>query len=380
MVTEKYPEWFENNKTKYWPDIGKKLWDNFEWQLKNRVTKIEDLKRFLPDIESDRLEQVNDVFHFGITPYFLSLINLNNIDDPLLKQVLPNINELKSESDYSLDPFDEKNKSPVYGVIKRYPDRIVITTTNQCASYCRYCTRKWIWNENIILNKKNIDDICDYLKKNNKIREVIVSGGEPFLLSPNLLEYLLSNILSLVNIEVIRIGTRILSFLPQKINDKITEILKKYKPIWIITHFNHPNEITPATENAITRLIKSGVAICNQSVLLKGVNDNIYIMKKLLHTLQRNYVKPYYLCQCDLIDGTEHFRVSLKNGLDLIYKLHGNTGGICIPTFVIDTPQGGKIPILPDYILKTDSNTITFKNYKQEIYQYPNTNPSFLKK
>jgi len=372
-----YPEFYFENKNRFWHDIDDVKWNDWEWHLSNSIQSLDCINKLFPDIIE--IDKTIKKLKFRITPYFLSLINTSSNNDPLLKQVLPSRLELIDLSFLSLDPFNEKGKSPVNCLIKRYPDRAIITVTNKCPSYCRYCTRKWNWDNKIFLNKKIIKDIHDYLEKEKSIREIIISGGEPFMINEDILFNLLDGIINIDHIEAIRIGTRILTFLPQRITGYLAERLSKYKPLWIITHFNHSNEITPATEDAVDKLIGNGAVLSNQSVLLKNINDDLDTMKNLVHKLQILRIKPYYLFQCDLVKGTNHFRASIKDGCSIIEGLRGDTGGICIPTYVIDLPDGGKIPVNSDYILKSNSKEIIVKNYEGKIVKYPNTNPPYIK-
>lgn len=337
----------------------KKKWDNYKWQLKNSFHSISELKKIF-DLKEELLE-VEKIYHFLITPYFLSLIDFTDPLDPLKRQIFPDIQELEKNEKLQEDPFSEKNNMPVKNLIKKYPDRCLIIMTNQCASFCRYCTRKWNWANLITISYEQIDNIVDYLDKEKNIREIILSGGDPFLISKNILEYTIKKIAKVRHIEVIRIATRTLSFLPQIVNKELVNILKKYKPIWTITHFNHPNEITPKTVEAIDKLMEAKVILANQSVLLNGVNNNISIMKELLHKLQYIGIKPYYLFQCDLINGTKHFRTQIEEGLNILKGLINNTSGLCIPLFIIDVPDLGKIPLMPEYITEKKKYEIIFK-------------------
>lgn len=366
-----YPEHYYINRKMHWSGISEIKWNDWKWQFKNRIYKYEDLKRLYKTFDQKKLKEVFDKYRFSITPYYFCLLDIESGDDPLAKQVLPDPQELKSNKYLYNDPFNEKKKSPVNNLIKRYPDRVVITLTDQCPSFCRYCTRKWIWSDIVNFNNDDLDNISNYLEVNKQIREVIISGGEPLLLEDEILDNILNRLFSISSIETIRIGTRILTYLPQRINKKTMNLLAKYKPLWIITHFNHSKEFTPKTVEAIDLLIKSGVVICNQSVLLKGVNDEVSIIKDLIHTLQNNRIKPYYLFQCDLVEGTEHFHVPLKKGIEIMKQLRGNTGGLCIPTFVIDLPDGGKVPVLPDYIIEQNHGNVVFQNYENKLINYP---------
>lgn len=329
--------------------IPKAQWDNWHWQLKNSITSPDQLVSLFPFLNREKIEQTSKNYRFAITPHFLSLIG-NNINNPLFKQVLPDIKEL--DDDFSIDPFNEQNKTPIKNVIRRYKDRIVITTTNLCAAYCRYCTRKWNWSNNFMITNNDVNKIADYLAKHKEIREVIISGGEPFLLPIALLKNLIHTLLNIKSIEVIRIGTRILTYLPQRIDDELLNILSISKPIWIMTHFNHPDEIVDSTKYAIDKLIRTGVVLCNQTVLLKGVNDNYQTLKNLFYTLIKNRIKPYYIFQCDRVKGTKHFHVSMQKGFKLMKILRKNISGLAIPEYVIDTEKRGKILVTKNIIRK----------------------------
>ncbi|HOV14732.1 MAG TPA: KamA family radical SAM protein, partial [Spirochaetota bacterium] len=344
--------------------------NNPKWQINNSINTKEKLVKLIPD----RFENISEnLFNkFSITPYFWCLINHNENDsDPLAKQIIPDERENIKNSFLDIDPFSEQSKSPEKQLIKRYSDRVLVVTSNICPSYCRYCTRKWNWDKGQTIADKELIKIVEYLKENKNIREVIISGGEPFLLSVAFLERIIQNIITIPTIEVIRVATRILSFLPQKITKNLTLMLKKYRPIWIVTHFNHPNEITPETVNAVNKLLDAGVSIVNQSVLLKGVNEDFETLKRLFYDLTTLGIKPYYLFNCDLVSGTHHFRADFDIGLKIIEDLRGNVGGICIPNLIVDLPHGGKVPILPDYIIEKNKTNLKLKNYQGKIFDYP---------
>jgi lysine 2,3-aminomutase len=295
-------------------------------------------------------------------------------------QVIPNKLELKSLKYLTSDPFNEELLKSNKDFIQRYSDRIVIPVTNKCASYCRFCTRKWMWNKNFTISEKSLNNIIKFLKNNKNIREVIISGGEPFLIPFALLEIIIKKLFSVPSIDVIRIHTRILTFLPQMITNKLTAILSRFKPIWILTHFNHSNEITETTINAINKLIKAGIMLCNQSVLLKGVNDNTETMLNLVQTLESIRIKPYYLFQCDLVDGTQHFHSDLQNGIKILNDLRKRTSGLCIPTYVADLREGGKIPISSNCLSCIDNNFYKIKANDGKILKYPNIEKLNIKK
>ena len=363
----RFPDYYNSNIKKIFQNVSKKEWNDYKWQLKNSIHSASQLKDILT---IENYLDVEEKYNFLITPYFLCLINFEDPKDPLKMQIFPNPKELELNEFLKQDPFSEKEKMPVQNLIKKYPDRAVIIMTNRCASFCRYCTRKWNWGKNSTISYQEIDSILEYLQKEKNIREIILSGGDPFIIPRNILEYALKQWTKVSHLDVIRIGTRVLSFLPQIIDKELINILKKYKPIWILTHFNHPNEITPETEKAIDKLLSARVALANQSVLLKNINNDVNIMKTLLHKLEYLRIKPYYLFQCDLVSGTSHFRTDIENGLNIIKELINNTGGLCIPNFIIDVPQIGKIPILPEYIIEKNKEKIIIK-YNDKIVSYP---------
>jgi lysine 2,3-aminomutase len=370
-------KYFDYNKKRLYRGINESLWSSYKWHLANRINNIYEIRDKFPKLKIDGIDKIAANLKFSITPYTACLINPESTKDPIATQIIPSSKELIQIDELKIDPFDEKGKSPVNNVIKRFSDRIIVISTNVCAGYCRYCTRKRIWNESTLINDKKLEAIIDYLKKNKNIREVIISGGEPLLLSEELIDKILKKIFSVKHIESLRIGTRILTFLPQRINKKLIKIISKYKPIWIMTHFNHCNEITRTTEEAIDRLLDSGAVLANQSVLLKDINDDYESLKNLNHKLQRSRIFPYYLFQCDLISGTNHFRASIDDGVRIIKKLRENTGGIAVPTYIIDLAEGGKVPISPEYIIKTTSNKIFIKSCNN-IVEYPNTKKPYL--
>ncbi len=380
MNIGKYPDWFSFNKKRLYGNFSDSQWNDYKWQLSNRLNRICEIQKMFPKIKFGRSKELEARLKFSITPYTACLIEPEKKDDPVAKQFVPSSGELIGSSDLVIDPFNEKKRSPVKNIIKRYPDRAVLIATNNCAGYCRYCTRKRIWDEPCTINDELIESTRKYLLKNRKIREIIISGGEPFLLAEGSIDKILSMLFSIKHIEVVRIGTRILTFLPQRIDKKILKILSKYKPLWIMTHINHPQEITDDTERAIDGLLNAGAVLANQSVLLKGINDNFETIKNLNHILQRLRIYPYYLFQCDLVSGTEHLRASIDDGVKIMKKLRGNTGGITIPSYIIDIPDGGKIPVLPEYIVKTTRQKMILKNYQDRLIEYPNTKKPYLKK
>ncbi|MGA1841490.1 MAG: KamA family radical SAM protein [bacterium] len=352
-------------------------WDQWEWQLKKRITSVDKLSfAWLTRDQKNLLNQVCQRFPMAITPYYLSLMNPEDPDDPIMKQALPSVYEtLSSETSYS-DPLNEDANSPVKGLTHRYPDRALFILTNSCAVYCRHCTRKRIWkegNENT-LTRAEIKNALDYILRHDEIRDVLISGGDPLMIPVPLLEYVLREVRSIPHVEIIRIGTRAPVVLPQRIDKPLLEVLERFGPIWLNTQFNHPNEITEQSGQACELLLRRSIPVNNQTVLLRGINDRPEIIKELNQKLLRIKVRPYYLFQCDPVIGTEHFRTSLWKGVEIMEQLRGHTSGLAIPHFVIDLPGGGgKVPVLPEYIISRSNHQITFRNYegKQFVHREP---------
>ena len=343
MIKLNFPSYYTKNRMKCWGDISEKKWLNYRWQLVNSIATTSEIRKLLPGYFMKNLRDPELSHHFSITPYFFCLINPDNPDDPVAKQVIPSDEEFAGSSVLCEDPFSEKRNSPVKGMIRRYSDRAVLLSTARCATYCRYCTRKWNWKSGADFNKSDFMKIMEYLKAEPEIREIILSGGEPFMLSDENIELMLKSLFAVKSVETVRIGTRILSFLPQRINPALLKILAGYRPVWILTHFNHPAEITPLTIRAIDRLIGSGVVILNQTVFLKGVNDDAAVLQSLFCSLQNLRIKPYYLFQCDPVQGTGHFTVPLEKGIAIMDELKKALGGVALPNFVVDTCDAGKV-------------------------------------
>ena len=340
-----------------------------EWKriLEKSVTAIEDL----PKICGTELAQISEViktYPMAINPYYLSLIKEKN--DAVYRQCIPSAHELKDN--LSEDPLAEEKNSPVPGLVHRYPDRVLFTVSNKCAMYCRFCTRKRkVGREKMIITKKQILAGIDYIEDHPEIRDVILSGGDPLMLEDNELEWILKKLREIKHVEIIRIGTRIPCSLPQRVTSELCNMLKKYHPIYVNTHFNHPGEITEESKNACSMLADAGIPLGNQSVLLKGINDDPAIMKKLVQKLLTIRVKPYYIYQADLVKGTNHFRTKVSKGIEIIKSLRGFTSGLAVPHYVIDSPDGGgKIPILPAYLKKYRWGKLTLNNYKDEKRVY----------
>jgi len=348
-------------KEKFYPEIKDEEWNDWHWQIRNSIITYEELYRIFNI--SDNLTNVN--LPIRITPYYASIIT--SISSGIGKCVIPTSNELLVTENEFIDSLQENEQSPVKCIVHRYPDRVLFLTTDFCSSNCRYCTRSRLINKEPV-SKEQWNKGIEYIKSHPEIRDVLLSGGDPLTMSDNNIDYILSEIRKIKHVEIIRIGTKIPVVLPQRITNKLAKILRKYK-VFINIHFTHPDEITPEVEMACDILVDNGIPLGSQTVLLKDVNDNIEIMKKLMHKLLLIRVKPYYIYQCDRVVGTSHFRTSINKGIEIIEGLRGWTSGLCVPHFIIDTP-GGKIPLLPDYVVDRSNKYIKLRNYlgKEFIY------------
>ncbi|WP_129723319.1 lysine 2,3-aminomutase [Xylanivirga thermophila] len=361
---------------KPWSDVTKEQWDDWRWQIKNRITDTKTLKKVI-SISTDEEEEINaclNKFRMAITPYYASLIDQDNPNCPIKAQCIPDIRELTILPYELSDPLDEDGLSPVPNIVHRYPDRVLFLLTNKCSMYCRHCTRRrMVGQEDCDITYESFEQAVEYIKSNKNIRDVLLSGGDPFILSDEFLERIISILRDIPHVEIIRIGTRTPVVLPMRITDELLAMLKKYQPIWINTHFNHPNEITEYSIQACEKIVDAGIPLGNQTVLLKGVNDDKETIKELFLKLVKMRVRPYYLYQCDLSQGIWHFRTSVEAGVDIMRSLRGYISGYAVPTFVMDAPGGGgKIPINPEYVVDIDDRDIVMKNYKGDIYTYPN--------
>jgi lysine 2,3-aminomutase len=357
-------------------DVPESLWKDWKWHFRNRITSIDQLSHFIPlsSEEKAQLQLVTRRYPLSITPYYLSLINPDDPDDPIRKQAVPSVLEMTMGTIGLEDPLAEKEDSVVPGVVHRYPDRALMVLTNICPMLCRHCTRKREWRHGgWVRTEGEIEAMLDYLRRNKAIRDVIISGGDPLTLSTSHLERVISRVREIRHIEIIRIGTRFPVVLPQRIDNELCAMLSKYGPIWLNTHFNHLREITPEAEEACDRLLRSGIPVNNQSVLLRGVNDDVETMLKLCHGLLRIKVRPYYLFQCDEVQGTEHLRTPVETGIKIIEGMRGFTSGLAVPTFVVDLVQGGgKVPLQPNYVLSQTEDELLLKNYEGKVFRYRN--------
>ncbi len=361
---------------KYFSHIPDSIWNDWKWQFRNRITSVNDLIKFIPlsPIEQDQIKLVIKKYPFSVTPHYLSLIDPNDPDDPIKKQAIPSILEITMGMVGMEDPLEETRDSVVPGLVHRYSDRVLMVLTDICPMLCRHCTRKREWkNGGWVRTPNEVEAMLDYIRRHKGVRDVIISGGDPLTLSTSHLENVISQIRSIKHVEVIRIGTRYPVVLPQRIDDELCAMLSKYGPIWLNTHFNHYREITPESAAACDKLLRSGVPVNNQSVLLHGVNDTLQTQLKLCNGLLKIKVRPYYIFQCDEVQGTEHLRTPVEVGVNIIKGMRGHTSGLAIPNFVIDLPYGGgKVPLQANYIMAKNNNELVLENYQGKIFRYRN--------
>jgi len=356
-----------------WQDVPDERWNDWRWQLSNRVSTVEEIGRVLNLTDDERAGlSYTDKFRVDITPYFLSLIDPDDPNDPIRRQVIPTDCEHEAFTAMMEDSLAEDRHSPVPGLVHRYPDRVLMLVTTQCASYCRYCTRSRIVGDpSQNFNRHEHEAQLEYLRRTPQVRDVLISGGDGLILAPKLLESIIRGIREIPHIEIIRIGSRVPVFLPQRIDDELCEMLAKYHPLWMNLHFNHPHELTPEVARACDKLTRAGIPLGNQSVLLAGVNDCVHIMRALVHKLVEFRVRPYYIYQCDLVEGSGHFRTPVGKGIEIMEGLRGHTSGYAVPTYVVDAPGGGgKIPVMPNYLISYSDHKVVLRNYEGYITTY----------
>ncbi|MCF8056730.1 MAG: KamA family radical SAM protein [Desulfocapsa sp.] len=359
----------------FFPDVTAKQWNSWHWQVANRIRNGEQLSRFLQLSEDEQLaiNGSGTSLPLSITPYYLSLLDPADPMQPLRRSVVPTTGELTRGPGEADDPLGEDNQSPVPGLVHRYPDRVLFLVHDFCSTYCRYCTRSRVVGHGAINpTTSRFEQMLDYIRNTESIRDVLISGGDPLLLSDDRLEWLLSNLRKIPHVEIIRIGTKVPAVLPQRITPKLVKMLRHYHPLWMSLHFIHPDECTPETIKACTRLADAGIPLGSQTVLLRGINDKVETMKGLMHGVMKMRVRPYYLYQCDPITGSAHFRTPVEKGLEIIQGLRGFTSGYAVPTYVIDAPGGGgKIPLLPESVAGREGTEILLRNYEDRCFRYP---------
>ena len=357
-----------------WSHVPDSDWHSWIWQQQQRVKNMAQLEKVIRVTDDERLafEKSNEMFHMGITPYYAMLMDPNDPNCPVRLQSVPKMGELTILPEDLEDPLAEERDMPVPGITHRYPDRVLFYTTHNCPVYCRHCTRKRkVSDPSTSAQNTQLENGLKYIEGNKAIRDVIISGGDPLSLSDDRLEWIISRLRACDHIETIRLGSRNLVTLPFRITDNFVNMLKKYHPIHINTHFNHPKECTREAFDTAAKLADAGCTLGNQSVLLKGVNDDWKIMKELVHKLMLMRIRPYYIYQCDLSQGISHFRTPIEKGIEIIEHLRGHTSGLCIPQFVVDAPGGGgKIPVNPEYVVKHEGKKWVLRNFKQKEYTY----------
>ncbi len=357
-----------------WQDVSPEDWNDWRWQVRNRISSVDQLKQVI-DLNAEEekgLEQCLQSFRMAITPYYASLMDPEDRNCPIRKQAVPTGLEVRYSDSDMADPLHEDVDSPVEGLTHRYPDRVLLLVTDQCSMYCRHCTRRRMaGGTDKPRSKEQIEAAIDYVRRTPKVRDVLISGGDGLLIGDDLIEYILKELKAIEHVEIIRFGTRTPVVMPQRITDELCEMLSRYHPIFLNTHFNHPKEINEESAAACDRLSNAGIPLGNQSVLLAGVNDCPEVLKKLSHELLKIRVRPYYIYQCDLSQGIEHFRTSVGAGIEAIENLRGHTTGLGVPTFVVDAPGGGgKIPVMPQYLISQSSTKVVLRNFEGGIYAY----------
>lgn len=361
-------------KIPLYKDVTPEQWNDWHWQIRNDIRDVETLSKVVPLTDQARkdVEKVLTLFRMAITPYYASLIDQDNPVCPIRLQAVPRLPETFDDPSDQDDPLHEDVDSPVPGLTHRYPDRVLLLVTNMCSMNCRHCTRRRLVGfEDLHMSEANVDAAIEYIAKTPVVRDVLISGGDPFVLSDDRLESILSRIRAIPHVEIIRIGTRTPVVMPMRITDDLVNMLKKYHPLYVNTHFNHPNEITAEAREACRKLADAGIQLGNQSVLLRDVNDCPVLMKKLVQKLLTIRVKPYYIYQCDLSRGIGHFRTTVSKGIEIIENLRGHTTGMAVPTFVVDAPGGGgKIPVMPSYLITSNEKRVVLRNYEGVITTY----------
>ncbi|HCC79335.1 MAG: lysine 2,3-aminomutase [Chloroflexi bacterium GWB2_49_20] len=364
---------FTSRRAPFYADIPDEKWNDWRWQLSHRLNTVEEIEKVITLTDSERKAlNASGLFRVEVTPYFISLIRPEDPNDPIRKQIIPTASEMVSFTSMMEDSLAEDRHSPVPGLVHRYPDRVLMLVTTQCASYCRYCTRSRIVGDPTATFSRNEFEMqIDYIKRTPQVRDVLLSGGDPLVLAPKILEEILTRLREIPHVEIVRIGSRVPVFLPMRVTQELCDMLEKFHPLWLNIHVNHPNEISQELADATNRMAKAGIPLGNQSVLLAGVNDCVHIQRKLVHDLVRIRVRPYYLYQADLVEGGGHFRTAVAKGIEIIEGLRGHTSGYAVPQFIVDAPGGGgKIPLMPNYLLSYSDHKVVVRNYEGYVTTY----------
>jgi lysine 2,3-aminomutase len=362
-------------RKKHFPGVPTKLWNDWQWQTSHRIRTLAQLEKMISLSEEERaaFERSETVLPLGITPYFMSLVSPDDPSQPIRRSVIPTVHETIHGPGEADDPLGEDAMSPVPGLVHRYPDRVLLLLSDFCSTYCRYCTRSRVVGHGAIHPSRNrLERAFAYIEQTPAIRDVLLSGGDPLMLGEEKLSWILSRLRQIPHVEIVRIGTKVPAVLPQRVTPRLVRMLRQYHPLWMSLHFTHPDECTPESYRACAMLADAGIPLGSQTVLLKGINDNVETMRRLMHHLLKMRVRPYYLYQCDPITGSSHFRTSIETGLSIIRGLRGFTSGYALPTYVVDAPGGGgKIPLMPDYVVGREEDALVLKNYENKIYRYP---------
>jgi lysine 2,3-aminomutase len=354
-------------------EVPDEKWNDWRWQLSHRLNSVEEIEKVVPLTESERKAlQTSGLFRVDITPYFISLIDPDDPNDPVRKQIIPRSDEMQAFTAMMEDSLAEDRHSPVPGLVHRYPDRVLMLVTTQCASYCRYCTRSRIVGDpGQTFSRQEFEAQIEYLKRTPQVRDVLLSGGDPLVLAPKILKEILTRLREIPHIEIVRIGSRVPVFLPMRVTQELCDMLQEFHPLWINIHINHPNEISQELADACDRMARAGIPLGNQSVLLAGINDCVHIQRELVQKMTRIRVRPYYLYQCDLVEGAGHFRTPVAKGIEIIEGLRGHTSGYAVPQFIVDAPGGGgKIPVMPNYQISASDHKIILRNYEGYVTTY----------
>ncbi len=363
-------------RRRFYPGVDQVQWSDWRWQLRARVRSLAELERLfvLSDDERAAVAAHQGSLPVGITPYYASLMNRDDPDEPMRRTHIPVGEEYLKTPGEADDPLGEDGHTAVPGLVHRYPDRVLFLATGTCSTYCRYCTRSRMVGEpggEYSFSRSQWDQALEYIAANPKIRDVLISGGDPLTMSDERLDYLLGRLRAIKSVEFVRLGTKVPVVMPMRVTRALTRVLKKHHPLWMSIHFTHPVELTPEVTEATARLADAGIPLGSQTVLLKGVNDEIETLKSLYHGLLMRRVRPYYLYQCDPITGSSHFRTSIRKGLEIMRGLRGHTTGYAVPTYVVDAPGGGgKIPLLPNYVQGRDGDDLVLNNFEGKSYRY----------
>jgi lysine 2,3-aminomutase len=368
-------------RARYFPDTSDALWNDWRWQFRRRYRTEADLRQILQlsDDEVLALRGAAGALPLAITPYYASLLDPENPNQPLRRTVVPTSNESRGAAGELADPLHEEGCTVCPGLVHRYPDRVLFLVTDQCSVFCRYCTRSRLVGRasDTSPSRRTWEKALDYIAEHSEVRDVLLSGGDPLTLPDRELEWLLTRLRAISHVELVRIGTKIPMVLPQRITPELTEMLSRFHPLWISVHATHPDELSEESTGALERLANAGIPLGSQTVLLRGINDDPETMRKLMHRLLRCRVKPYYLYQCDPILGSSHFRTPVRVGLEVISAMRGHTTGYAVPTYVIDAPGGGgKVPVQPETIVSRDTEGLILRGFQGSLHRYPDPEPA----